>query len=170
MTRRLLIPLALLLLLGGGFGWWWYQPEKVLARRVAGLFSAANISTGDGNLTRSTRGNAIEPFLAPNITFDGPDGPDGPTDEIDGPQSRGSIVSLFSSLARYCRRIEIEAPEIDLIAITGDEATVKARAKAVIDLPNNQRPVDGIQHLEMTWRKIDGKWRIADIRWHETAR
>ena len=167
MARRLLIPLALLLLLGGGFGWWWYQPEKVLARRVAGLFSAANVSTGDGNLTRSTRGNAIEPFLAPNITFDGPDGP---TDEIDGPQSRGSIVSLFSSLARYCRRIEIEDPEIDQITITGDEATVQARAKAVIDLPNNQRPVDGIQHLDMTWRKIDGKWRIATARWHETAR
>jgi hypothetical protein len=167
MTRRFLIPVALLLLLGGGFGWWWYQPEKVLARRVASLFSAANVSTSDGNLTRSTRGNAIEPFLAPNITFDGPDGP---TEEIEGPQSRSFIVSLFSSLARYCRRIEIDAPEIDLIAINGDEATVKARAKAVIDLPNNQRPVDGIQHLDMTWRKIDSKWRLATARWHETAR
>ena len=165
--RRYLFPLVLLLVLGGGFGVWWYQPEKVLARRVAGLFSAANVSTGDGNLTRSTRGNAIEPFLAPNITFDGPDGP---TDEVDGPQSRSSVVSLYSSLARYCRRIEIEAPEFDRIAITGDEATVEARVKAVIELPENQRPVDGVQHLAMTWRKIEGKWRLAAARWHETAR
>ena len=165
--RRYLLPLVLLLALGGGFGWWWYQPEKVLARRVAGLFSAANVSTGDGNLTRATRGDAIEPFLAPNITFDGPDGP---TDEIEGPQSRSSIISLFSSLARYCRQIEIADPDIDSIAITGDEATVEARAKAVIDLPDNQRPVEGIQHLVMTWRKIDGKWRLAAVRWHETAR
>ena len=165
--RRFLLPLVLLLVLGGGFGAWWYQPEKVLARRVAGLFSAANVSTGDGNLTRSTRGNAIEPFLAPSITFDGPDGP---TEEVDGPQSRSSIVSLFSYLARECRRIEIEAPEFERIAITGDDATVEARSKAVIDLPNNQRPVDGIQHLVMTWRKLDGKWRLAAVRWHETAR
>lgn len=165
--RRYLLPLVLLLVAGGGFGWWWYQPEKVLARRVAGLFSAANVSTGEGNLARSTRGNAIEPFLAPNITFDGPDGP---TDEVDGPQSRSSVVTLFSALARYCRKIEIEAPEIDRIAITGDEAAVEARVKAVIDLPDNQRPVDGIQHLAMTWKKIDGTWQLATVRWHETAR
>jgi hypothetical protein len=167
MPRRLLFILALLLVLGGASGWWWYQPEKVLARRVAGLFAAANVATDDGNITRTTRGNAIEPYLAPNVTFEAPDGP---TEEIAGPQSRSSIVSLYSYLAKECRLISIEAPEIDKIAITGLEAVVEARVDALIDLPNEQRPVDGIQHLAMTWRKIDGKWRLAAARWHETGR
>jgi hypothetical protein len=165
--RRYLIPLSLLLLLGGAFGWWWYQPERVLARRVAGLFAAANVATDDGNITRSTRGNAIEPYLAPNLTFDGPDGA---TDEIDGPQSRSSVVSLFSYLAKECRRISIKPPEIDRIAITGEEAAVEARIDAVIELANERSPVDGIQHLTMTWRKIDGKWVLAATRWKETGR
>ena len=165
--RRLLLPLTLVLLLGGSFGWWWYQPEKVVARRVAGLFAAANVASDDGNLTRGTRGNAIEGFLAPNMTFDGPDGE---TDEIEGPQSRSSVVSLFSHLARACRRISIQPPEIDRIAINGEEAEVDARIDAVIELANERSPVDGIQHLSMTWRKIDGKWVLAATRWHETAR
>lgn len=165
--RRYLIPLSLLFLLGGAFGWWWYQPERVLARRVAGLFDAANVATDDGNITRSTRGNAIEPYLAPNLTFEGPDGA---TDEIDGLQSRSSVVSLYSYLAKACRRISIKAPEIDRIAITGEEAVVEARIDAVIELANERSPVDGIQHLTMTWRKIDGKWVLASSRWKETGR
>jgi hypothetical protein len=165
--RRYLIPLSLLLLLGGAFGGWWYQPERVLARRVAGLFDAANVATDDGNITRSTRGNAIEPYLAPNLTFEGPDGA---TDEIDGPQSRSSVVSLFSYLAKACRRISIKPPEIDRIAITGEEAVVEARIDAVIELANERSPVDGIQHLTMTWRKIDGKWVLASTQWKETGR
>ena len=165
--RRYLFPLALLVLFGGSFGWWWYQPEKVLARRVAGLFSAANVAADDGNITRSTRGNAIEPYLAASVTFESPDGP---TEEIEGAQSRSSLVSLYSYLAKECRLISIKPPEIDRIAITGDEAAVEARVDALIDLPNSQRPLDGIQHLAMTWRKTDGKWVLAAARWHETAR
>jgi hypothetical protein len=167
MIRRYVIPLFLLLLLGGAFGWWWYQPERVLARRVAGLFDAANVATDDGNITRSTRGNAIEPYLAPNLSFEGPDGA---TDEIDGPQSRSSVVSLFSYLAKACRRISIKPPEIDRMAITGEEAVVEARIDAVIELANERSPVDGIQHLTMTWRKVDGKWVLATTRWRETGR
>jgi hypothetical protein len=167
MTRGRFLPLALLLVLGGIFGWWWYQPERVLARRVAGLFSAANVAAADGTITRTTRGNAIEPFLAPNILFETPDGP---TEEIAGSQSRSSIVSLYSYLAKECRQISIQAPEFDRIAIDGDEAVVEARVDALIDLPNASRPLDGIQHLTMTWRKIDGKWRLAAARWHETGR
>lgn len=167
MTRRYLIPLSLLLLLGGAFGWWWYQPERVLARRVAALFAAANVAPEDGTIARGTRGNAIEPFLAPNLTFEGPDGE---TDEINGPQSRSSVVSLYSYLAKECRRISIQPPEIDRINLSGDEAAVDARIDAVIELPNERSPVDGIQHLSMTWRKIDGKWVLASTRWRETAR
>ena len=167
MTRRRLILIALLLVLGGILGTWWNQPERVIARRVAGLFSAANVAAEDGNFTRGTRGNAIEPFLAPNLTFESPDSQ---TDEIDGLRSRSSVVSLYNSLAQYCRRVSIKPPEIDRITLAGDEATVEARIDAVIELRGGRSPVDGIQHLEMTWRKIDGKWCLAFTRWHETAR
>lgn len=167
MSRRYILPLVFLILLGGTFGWWWYQPEKVVARRVAALFAAANVASDDGNLSRATRGNAIEPFLAPDIVFEAPDGPTG---EIAGSHSRSSIVSRYSYLAKECRSISIQAPEFDRIAINGDEAEVEARVDALIDLPNARRPLDGIQHLTLTWRKLDGKWRLAAARWHETGR
>ena len=165
--RRLLIPLALALLVSGIFAWWWNQPERVVARRVAGLFNAANVEAGAGTISRGLRGSAIEGYLAPNITFKGPDGP---TQEVDGLQSRDGVVSMYTALAKYCREIAIQPPEFGAITIDGDEATVEATADAVIELTNQNRPVDGIQNLTMKWRKIEGKWRLASAEWHETGR
>jgi hypothetical protein len=165
--RRLAVPLLVAILLAGTFAWWFNQPEKVVARRVAGLFEAAAVEADAGNLTRSTRGTAIEPFLAPNISFQGPDGP---TEEIDGPQPRDYVVNSYTALARHCRLVSLEKPEFGAITINGDEAKVDVKVDAVIELPNEERPVDGIQHLAMTWRKIDGKWRLSAAQWHETGR
>lgn len=165
--RRLVFPLLLVLALGAGFAAWWFQPEKVLARRVAGLFEAATVEADAGNLTRSTRGNALEGFLAPNVSLEGPDEAAG---DYNGPQSRSTLVSLYSYAAKECRRISLEEPEIDRIDIRGDEAAVTARVDAVVELPGGRRPADGLQHFAMTWREIDGKWRLESVRWHETAR
>ncbi len=165
--RRLVIPLLAVILLAAAFAWWWNQPGKVVARRVVGLFEAASVEVDAGNLTRSTRGNAIEGFLAPNITFAGPEDT---TDEIAGPQSRDFVVNTYTALAKYCRLVSLQKPEFGNITINGDEATVEAKVDAVIELPNEERPVDGIQHLAMTWKKIEGTWRLAAARWHETGR
>lgn len=165
--RRLTLPLLVVILAAGVFAWWTNQPEKVVARRVTGLFEAATVEADAGNVTRGTRGNAIEGFLAPNITFEGPEGA---TDEIAGPQSRDFVVSTYTALAKYCRLVSLKKPEFGNITINGDEATVEAKVDALIELPNEERPVDGIQHLSMKWRKIEGKWRLAAAQWHETGR
>lgn len=165
--RRLLPALLLALALGAGFAAWWFQPEKILARRVAGLFQAANVEAEAGNLTRSTRGNALEGFLAPHVTLAGPDQAAG---DYNGPQSRSSLVTLYSYAAKECRLISLEKPEIDQIALRGDQATVTARVDAVVEMPDGRRPADGIEHFTMKWRKIDGKWRLSSLLWHETAR
>jgi len=165
--RRLLPPLLLVLALGAGFAAWWFQPEKVLARRVAGLFQAASVEADAGNLTRSTRGNALEGFLAPKVSIEGPEEAAG---EFNGPQSRSSLVSLYSYAAKECRWISFEDPMIDRIEIRGDEADVTARVDAVVELPGDRRPADGMQHFAMTWQRIDGKWRLSSVSWHETAR
>lgn len=165
--RRLFVPFAVILLLAGGFGWWWSRPERVVARRVVSLFEAAEVESTANDISRSTRGSAIEGFLAPNLSFEGPEGP---TEEIDGPQSRDSIVAMYTALARYCRSISTETPEIDGVTVTGDTAQVKARLDAVIELPSNERPVDGIQHLDLKWDMIDGKWLLSSAKWKETGR
>lgn len=165
--RRLLPPLLLVLSLGAGFAAWWLQPERVLARRVAGLFQAASVEADAGNLTRGTRGNALEGFLAPRITLAGPDEAAG---EYNGPQSRSTLVSLYAYAAKECRRISFEQPVIDRIELQGDHAAVTARVDALVELPDGRRPADGMQHFTMEWREIDGKWRISSLRWHETSR
>lgn len=165
--RRFLVPIVVLLVLLGAFAWWWTRPGRVVSRRVAGLFEAANITADSGNITRSTRGTALEPFLADTITFEGPDGP---TDEVDGPQKRDDIVAMYTGLAKFCRSATIQDLAIETIEITGDEAFVKATVDAVIELPNDERPVDGIQHLDMTWRKQEGVWRMSRAKWNETGR
>ncbi len=165
--RRPLAILAFLLALAGGFGIWWFQPEKVLARRVAGLLAAATVEAGDGNLTRATRGDALGDFLAPAVTIEGPDDASG---EFNGSQSRSTLVSLYNFAAKECRRISLAAPVIDRIELAGDQAVVSARVDAVVELPDQRRPADGIQHLAMNWRQIDRKWRLTAIRWHEQGR
>jgi hypothetical protein len=165
--RRLLIPILVLLALLGSFAWWWFRPERVVSRRVAGLFEAANVSADSGNITRSTRGTALEPFLAATITFEGPDGP---TEEVEGPQKREDIVAMYTALAKFCRSASIQDLEIESVEITGDEALVKATVDAVIELQNDEQPVNGIQHLDMTWLKEDGVWRLSRAKWNETGR
>lgn len=155
------------LLLAGAFFWWWNQPERVVARRVVSLFESAEVAADAGNIHRGTRGSAIEGYLAPNITFEGPEGP---TEEVDGPQSRSSVVSMYAALAKFCRRVSLQEPEIDEVTVNGEEAQVKARIDAVIELPGDKSPVDGIQHLDLTWRKIDGKWLLSAAKWRETGR
>lgn len=165
--RRLITPLIVLLVLAGVFGWWWYRPAKVVARRTAGLFEAANVEKDAGNITRNTRGPALEGFLAPLITFEGPGGA---TDEIAGPQKREDIVTLYSGLAKFCRSASIRDLEIQSITVDGEKAEVAATVDAVIELPENERPVDGIQNLAMTWRKIEGKWLLEKAKWSESPR
>ncbi len=165
--RRLLRPLLIFLLLAAAFGWWWSQPERVVARRVAGLFKAANVEADDSNITRGTRGSAIEGYLAPRVTFQGPEGP---TEEIGGSRRRQDIVSMYTALARFARSASIRDLEIQSVAVQGDEAAVAATVDAVIELPNAERPVDGIQHLDLRWRKIEGKWLLETAKWRETGR
>lgn len=165
--RRLLIPFALLLLLAGGFGWWWYQPERVVARRIVSLFEAAEVEDTTSEISRATRGTAIEGFLAPNVTIRGTE----ETQEyLDGPQSRDSIVANYTVAAKNCRRISFEPAEVDEVTVSGDTAQAKARVDAIVEISNNERPADGILHLDMEWKKIDGKWVLSSVSWTETSR
>ncbi|MCW1915693.1 hypothetical protein OJ996_19055 [Luteolibacter sp. GHJ8] len=165
--RRLLVPIVVLLVLLGAFGWWWTRPERVIARRVSGLFEAVNVPADSGNITRSTRGSALEPFLADTITFEGPKGP---TDEVEGPQRREDIVTMYTALSKFCKSATIQDIVVESVEVTGDEALVKATVDAVIELQNEERPVDGIQHLDMTWLKQEGSWRLSRAKWNETGR
>lgn len=165
--RRLLVPIVILLVLLGAFGWWWTRPERVIARRVSGLFEAVNVPADSGNITRSTRGSALEPYLADTITFEGPKGP---TDEVEGPQRREDIVTMYTALSKFCKSATIQDIVVESVEVTGDEALVKATVDAVIELQNEERPVDGIQHLDMTWLKQEGSWRLSRAKWNETGR
>ncbi len=165
--RRFLVPIIALLVLLGAFAWWWSRPERVVSRRVAGLFEAANVEADAGNITRSTRGSALEPYLAETILFDGPGGA---TDEVEGPRKREDVVAMYTGLAKFCRSATVQDLVIESVEVTGDEALVKATVDAVIDLPSDERPVDGIQVLDMTWVKEEGVWRMSRAKWNETAR
>ena len=165
--RRLLVPLLIFLVAAGAFGWWWYQPEKVIARRTAALFESANVAPDSGSIAKGTRGAAIEGYLAPTITFEGPEGP---TEEVAGPQKRDQIVSMYSALASICKQATIQDLEIQSVDVTGETAQVAATADAIIELPNDERPVDGLQHFQLGWRKIEGKWLLESAKWKETAR
>ena len=165
--RRLLVPILVLLVLAGGFGWWWYQPERVIARRIASLFEAAEVEETASEISRTTRGSAIEGFLAPNVTIRGTE----ETQEyLDGPQSRDSLVASYAIAAKNCRRISFEPAEVDEVIITGDTAQAKARVDAIVEISNSQRPADGILNLDMEWKKIDGKWLLSSVSWQETGR
>lgn len=165
--RRLFVPLLVLLVLAGSFGWWWYQPERVVARRIVSLFEAAEVEDTASDLSRTTRGSAIEGFLAPNVTIRGTE----ETEEyLDGPQSRDSLVANYTLAAKNCRRISFEPPEVDEVTVTGETAHAKARVDAIVELNNNERPADGILHLDMEWKKIDGKWVLSSVSWTETGR
>jgi len=166
--RRLLVPLLLVLVLLGGFGWWWYQPERVIARRIVALFDAAKVEDTTSEISRTTRGGAIQGFLAPNVTIRG--GTEETQEYLDGPQSRDSIVANYTMAAKNCRRISFETPEVDEVTVTGDTAQAKARVDAIVEISNNQRPADGILNLDMEWKKIDGTWVLSSIAWKETAR
>lgn len=165
--RRVIFPILLIIVLLSAFGWWWYQPDRVVARRVSGLFQSANVAADSGTITRGLRGNAIEGYLGPDIIFEAPRRQ---ADEFDGPQSRDTVVAMYTSLAKYCRQVVLQRPEIDDISIDGETATVQARIDALIELPNAYTPVDGIQHMTMEWRKIDRKWCLVRAKWNETRR
>ena len=165
--RRLFAPLALLLVLAGAFAWWWYQPERVVARRIASLFDAAEVEAESNNITRSTRGNAIEGFLAPNVAIRGPEEMD---EYVEGPQSRSSITANYTFAAKNCRQISFEALEVEEVTVSGETARAKARVDAIVELTNGDRPADGILHLDMEWRKTDGDWVLSSVGWKETPR
>jgi hypothetical protein len=165
--RRLLAPLALLLVLAGAFAWWWNRPERVVARRIAGLFEAAAVEPDAGNITRSTRGNAIEGFLAPNVAIGGPEGVE---EYVDGPQSRSSLTSNYTLAAKNCRQISFQDLEVEEVSISGETAQAKAQVDAIVELTNSERPADGILHLDMDWAKIEGKWVLSSVVWKETSR
>ena len=165
--RRLLVPVLLLLVLAGGFRWWWYQPERVISRRIVALFDAAKVEDTASEISRATRGGAIEGFLAPNVTILGPE----ETQEyIEGPQSRDSIVANYTVAAKNCRRISFEKPEIDEVTVSGETAQAKARVDAIVEISNNERPADGILHLDMQWKEIEGEWVLSSVSWKETGR
>jgi hypothetical protein len=165
--RRLFAPLVLLLVLAGGFGWWWYQPERVVARRIVALFEAAEVEDTASDLSRTTRGSAIEGFLAPNVSIRGTE----ETEEyLDGPQSRDSLVANYTLAAKNTRRISFEPAEVDEVTVTGETAQAKARVDTIVELSNGDRPADGILHMEMEWKKIDGKWLLSSVSWKETGR
>ena len=165
--RRLLVPLLLLLVLAAGFGWWWNQPERVVARRIISLFDTAKVEDTDSDISRTTRGSAIEGYLAPNVTVHGTE----ETNEyVEGPQSRDSLVANYTMAARSARRISFEKPEIDEVTVTGETAQALARVDTIVELNNAERPADGILHLDMEWKKIDGKWVLSSVSWKETGR
>ena len=165
--RRLLVPFIILLVLAGGFRWWWYQPERVIARRIVALFDAAKVEDTASEISRATRGSAIEDFLAPNVRINGPE----ETQEyVDGPQSRDSIVANYTVAAKNCRRISFEKPEIDEVTVSGETAQAKARVDAIVEISNNERPADGILHLDMEWKEIEGEWVLSSVSWKETGR
>ncbi len=166
--RRLLRPLIVLLVLVSAFAWWWWQPERVVARRVAGLFDAANVPADSGNITRSTRGTAIEGFLAPRVTFEGPES--AAAEEVAGTRKRDDIVAMYGALAKFALQASIRDLSVQSVSVDGDRAEVAATVDALIELRNQERPVDGIQHLELAWRKIEGKWLLERAKWHETGR
>ncbi|TAE73031.1 MAG: hypothetical protein EAZ84_13575 [Verrucomicrobia bacterium] len=165
--RRPLILALLLIALGSAFAAWWLQPEKIIARRFAKLCASATVTPDSSSLTRSTRGMAIEDFLAPTLTLLGPESSD---PEFYGTQSRDTITSLYSYLAKESRRISLEKPTIHEINVTQNHARATASVDAILELPDGRRPSDGIQHLTMTWRKIEKHWRLETLRWHEEAR
>lgn len=167
MLSRLRIPILLVLLAFGVFMWWWNRPERVVARRVAGLFEAANVPADMGNIGRGTRGGALEPFLAKSITFEGPDGP---TEQIDGPQPKDYIMGAYSQVATACRSASVQDVQVEDVTVNGEEADVTATVDAVIEMPDGTKPVDGIEHLEMKWLKQDGKWVLSRAKWRETGR
>ena len=165
--RRLLVTITAFLVLAGAFAWWWSRPERVVSRRVAGLFDSAEVGADAGNVTRSTRGTAIEGYLAPRITFEGPEGP---TEEVEGSRRREDIVTMYGALARFSHEISLRDLDIQSVTVSGDQADVTATLDAVIALPNEERPVDGIQNLSLSWRKIDGKWLLERAKWSESGR
>lgn len=167
MLRRFLVPILLVLLAFGVFLWWWNLPERVVARRVKGLFEAANVPADMSNIGRAARGSSLEPYLAKNITFEGPEGP---TERIEGPQSRDFIMNSYSYAATACRSATVEDIEVEEVTVNGDEADVKATIDAVIEMPDGDKPVDGIQHLEMKWIKQDGNWKLSRAKWRESGR
>lgn len=165
--RRLLVPLIILLVLAGGFGWWWYQPERVIGRRIVAFFETAKVEDTASDITRTTRGSAIADFLAPNVKINGPE----ETQEyVDGPMSRDSIVANYTVAAKNCRRISFEKPEIDEVTVSGETAQAKARVDAIVEITSEERPADGILHLDMEWKKIEGKWVLSSVGWKETGR
>ena len=161
--KRLVLPVAILLALLTAFLWWWTRPERVVARRVADLFDTASVRAETGSILRGTRGQAVEKFLAPHIVLNGS------VEESRGDFSRADLSAMYGTLARFAKSISIETPEIDSIVIDGSRATVDARIDAIIELENN-RPLDGIQHVTMVWEKTGDGWQLAEASWTESGR
>lgn len=165
--RRLLLPLVLFLVLAGSFGWWWYQPERVIARRITSLLESAAVEETTSDIARTTRGSAIEGYLAPNVTIHGTD----ETNEyVEGPQSRDSLVASYTAAARGSRRISFEAPVVEELTLSGDVARAKVSVDTIIELQNGERPVDGMLRLDMEWKKIEKQWVLSSVSGKETAR
>ena len=165
--RRLLLPVILLLIASVIFAWWWNQPERVIARRLADLFEAANFPADMSNIGRGTRGSAIEPFLAMNVAFEAPGGE---AEQLEDLGSRDSITNAYSFVATNFRSGTTQDLEVQEVTVSGEEAEVKATIDAVVETNNQQRPVDGIQHFDMTWKKEDGKWKLSRAKWTEGPR
>ncbi len=167
MLRRLLVPILALLVAFGAFMWWWNRPERVVARRVAGLFEATNVPADLSNIGRQTRGGALEPYLAKSVTFDGPEGP---TEQLEGSQPKDYIMGAFSQVAIACRSASVQDVKVEDVTVNGEEADVTATIDAVIEMPDGTKPVDGIEHLEMKWLKQEGKWVLSRAKWRESGR
>lgn len=152
----LVVTLAMLL-------WWWSRPERVVARRVVSLFEAVEVHEGTGSIIRGTRAQSVEKFLAPNIRLQGS------VEEAQGNFSRSTLSSIYGSLARYAKRIEIGKPEIGSLVVDGDRATVEATIDAVVEV-EDRRPLDGVQHVTMVWTKSDAGWQLSEASWTESGR
>jgi hypothetical protein len=148
-----------LLALVAGLGFWLWtvlfpSPEKVILKKISNLAATANVSTGDGNLTRASKASN----LASDFSYDAEiafDVPNGETRRLSGrDEIREAAMGGFANVPW------LKVQFLDATARMGPDkqtAEVTCTAKASAGDSNDF----GIQELRFQLKKIDRDWLIT---------
>lgn len=144
-----------------GLGFLAYQKlfpgdETRIRRELSDLARCASMPAGEPVWRRVANANRLAEFFSADVALNlEPIGLDWAS--VNG---RAELRPLLLAARSRLQQSRIEFPEM-LVAVAPDRTNATAIVGVVAEI--NGEPNAVVQELKMSWRKIDGQWRIATI-------
>jgi len=161
--KRLVIA-TLSVVISGALGIWWFSPTEVLERRTHKLLEILTFDAASGKGARQMGVYSFNALLADEVKLTARS-----IAEANGTFQRSELEAAYSWLGAQAKQSFFKLEEIDSIEFGGDQATVRFRLEALVELPS-YRPADRHFRVIFKWVNNDEGWRLREAEWDKIER